>query len=238
MRGIPGLRIDRTAADGRRLRLRMVQDPEQTELTLVLPGEVEEDWVDIEGRHRRWCEDNTLRPLWANGQLDAVEADYLGAYPLLERSRSNRAAVGSGLLRRSALFHTVATFYRVQIWDDGDSWKIDARTASPRASGHDRFVDRLCHPRWGLPVHLAHRFCWCAPEGAPYQWDHTCAFYFGHAPDDGPLYLRVHASPEGYDYRRQVATLRKAGASMRWMARALPRQAVQQYEELWRESNR
>ncbi|MGW1659364.1 hypothetical protein [Streptomyces atratus] len=106
--------------------------------------------------------------------------------------------MGSALLRRIALFHTVTAFYRVQCWADGDSWKIDARTAHPRALWHDQLLQRLCHPRWGLPVHVAHRFCHCAEPDVPYQWNHTCAFYFdGHTTGtDDPLYLRVHASPK------------------------------------------
>ncbi|AJC53675.1 hypothetical protein [Streptomyces sp. 769] len=75
-----------------------------------------------------------------------MEADYLNAYPSLEGSRARRAAVGSALLRRIALFHTVAAFYRVQCWNDADSWKIDARTAHPRALWHDQLLQRLCHP--------------------------------------------------------------------------------------------
>ncbi len=92
-------------------------------------------WADIERRHRHWCEDHGLRPLWTTPHLDPVESDYLNAYPLTERSRARRAAVGSAVLRRIALFHTVTVFYRVPCWDDGDSWKIDSRTAHPRPCG-------------------------------------------------------------------------------------------------------
>ncbi|MFH8993360.1 hypothetical protein [Streptomyces sp. NPDC017940] len=231
--GIPGLRMSGINADGRQLHLHMVKDPGQTAtLVLTLPKGLTENWADIERRHRRWCEDNDLRQLWTTPQLDAVESAYLGACPSLEGSRSRRAAVGSGLLRRIALFHTVTAFYRVQCWDDGDSWKIDARTAHPRARWHDQLLQRLCHPRWGLPVHVAHRFCHCAEPDTPYQWDHTCAFYFdGHtASNDDPIYLRVHANPEGHDYHRQIATLRQVGAPADWMARAFPEQAVQQHD--------
>ncbi|MFE7402470.1 hypothetical protein [Streptomyces sp. NPDC057557] len=141
--------------------------------------------------------------------------------------------MGSALPRRIALFHTVTAFYRVQCWDDGDSWKIDARTAHPRARRHDQLLQRLCHPRWGLPVHVAHRFCHCAEPDAPYQWNHTCAFYFeGHTTGkDDPIYLRVHASPEGRDYDRQFTTLRQVGAPEAWMARALPQEAVQHHDQ-------
>ncbi|QBR04682.1 hypothetical protein D7Y56_00160 (plasmid) [Streptomyces sp. S501] len=220
-------------ADGRRMHLHTVKDPGQTAtLVLALPEGLTEGWADIERRHRRWCDDNGLRPLWAAPQLDGVESRYFSTYPSLEGSRARRAAVGSGLLRRIALFHTVTTFYRVQCWDDGDSWKIDARTAHPRARGHDQLLQRLCHPRWGLPVRVAHRYCRCAEPDTPYQWDHTCAFYFdGYTTsNDDPIYLRVHASPEGHDYDRQIATLHQVGAPSVWMARAFPEQAVQHHD--------
>ncbi|MEU1091467.1 hypothetical protein ACFYPN_31955 [Streptomyces sp. NPDC005576] len=230
--GIPGLRMNGIEADGRQLHLHTVKDGQTATLVLALPKGLTEGWADIECRHRHWCDDNGLRPLWTAPQLDGVESRHLRAYPSLEGSRARRAAVGSGLLRRIALFHTVAAFYRVQCWDDGDSWKIDARTAHPRAPWHDQLLQRLCHPRWGLPVRVAHRFCRCAEPDHPYQWDHTCAFYFegDTASNDDPIYLRVHASPEGHDYDRQIATLHQVGAPADWMARAFPEQAVQHHD--------
>ncbi|WP_258018067.1 hypothetical protein [Streptomyces noursei] len=234
--GIPGLRVSGIEAGGRQLHLHlhMVKDPGQAAtLVLVLPRGLEEGWEVIERRHRHWCEDNGLRPLWTTPHLDPVEADYLNAYPSLEGSQARRAAVGSALLRRIALFHTAAAFYRVQCWDDADSWKIDARTAHPRALWHDQLLQRLCHPRWGLPVHVAHRFCHCAEPNAPYQWNHTCAFYFdGHTTGkDDPIYLRVHASPEGRNYDWQIKTLRQVGAPEDWMARAYSQEAVQHHDQ-------
>ncbi|MEU2181037.1 hypothetical protein [Streptomyces thermolilacinus] len=231
--GIPGLRVRGIEAGGQELHLHMVKDLGQTAaLVLVLPRGLAEGWEDIERRHWHWCEENGMRPLWTTSQLDAVETAYRNDHPSLEASRTRRAAVGSGLLRRIALFHTITAFYRVQCWDDGDSWKIDARTAHPRARWHDQLLQRLCHPRWGLPVHVAHRFCHCAEPDTPYQWNHTCAFYFNGATpgNDDPVYLRVHASPEGHDYAWQIATLRQVGAPEDWMARAFPQQAVQHHD--------
>ncbi|KUM95751.1 hypothetical protein AQI95_43025 [Streptomyces yokosukanensis] len=202
-------------------------------LVLALPGGLSEGWEEIERRHRHWCEGNGLRPLWTTPGLGPVESACLNAFPSLERSRERRAAVGSALLRRIALFHTVTAFYRVQCWDDGDTWKIDAHTAHPRARWHDQLLQRLCHPRWGLPVNVSDRFCHCAEPYAPYQWGHTCSFYFaGHTTEqDDPIYLRVHASPEGRDYDRQIKTLRRTGAPAGWMSRAFPRHAIQHHDQ-------
>ncbi|WP_326763429.1 hypothetical protein OG978_01430 [Streptomyces sp. NBC_01591] len=47
---------------------------------------------------------------------------------------------------------------------------------------------------------------------------------------DDPIYLRVHASPEGRDYHQQITTLRQAGAPEDWLARAFPQQAIQHYQ--------
>ncbi|MFF6983816.1 hypothetical protein ACFZAV_40565 [Streptomyces sp. NPDC008343] len=232
--GIPGLRVSGIKTGGRQLHLHTLKDPGQAAtLVLALPRGLAEDWEDIERRHRHWCEDNGLRPLWTTPHLDPVESDYLSAYPNLENSRARRAAVGSALLRRIALFHTVTAFYRVHCWDDGDSWKIDARTAHPRALWHDRLLQRLCHPRWGLPVQPAHRFCHCAEPDAPYQSNHTCSFYFdGHTTSkDDPIYLCVHASPEGSDYDWQIKTLHQVGAPEDWMARAFPKKAIQHHDQ-------
>ncbi|MEJ8632301.1 hypothetical protein [Streptomyces sp. MS2.AVA.5] len=231
--GIPGLRMSGIEAGGRQLHLYMEKDPGQTAtLVLALPKGLTEGWADIERRHRRWCDDNGLRPLWTAPQLDGVESRYLSAYPSLECSRARRAAVGSALLQRIALFHTVTAFYRVLCWDDGGSWKIDARTAHPRARWHDQLLQLLCHQRWGLPVSVAHRFCRCAEPDTPYQRGHTCDFYFnGHTTGNAdPIYLRIHASPEGHDYDRQITTLRRVGAPAGWMARAFPEHAVQHHD--------
>ncbi|MEV0282145.1 hypothetical protein AB0I22_38040 [Streptomyces sp. NPDC050610] len=166
--GIAGLRMSGIEADDRHLHLYMVKGTGPTAtLVLALPKGLTEGWADIERRHRRWCDENGLRPLWTAPQLDGVESGYLSTYLSLEGSRARRAAVGSGLLRRIALFHTVTAFYRIQCWDDGDSWKVDARTAHPRARWRDQLLQRLCHPRWGLPVHMAHRFCRCAEPDTP-----------------------------------------------------------------------
>ncbi|OEJ36377.1 hypothetical protein BGK72_38790 [Streptomyces agglomeratus] len=224
-------------AGGRQLRLHMLDSLGRAAgLVLALPSGQAEGWEEVERRRRHWCKDNGLRPLWTAPRLDPVESAYLYACPSLERSRARRAAVGSALLRRIALFHTVAAFYRVQCWDDGDTWKIDARTAHPRAVWHDQLLQRLCHPKWGLPVNLSQRFCHCAEPDTPYQWNHTCAFYFdgNTTVKDDPLYLRIHASPEGRDYDRQIKTLRQAGAPEVWMTRAFPRQAVQHHDQQYR----
>ncbi|MEU3619804.1 hypothetical protein ABZ725_47095 [Streptomyces sp. NPDC006872] len=236
--GIPGLRVSSIDARGREMRLHMVEDRGQAAtLVLAFPRGLPEGWEEVERRHRHWCEGNGLRPLWKSPGLDPVESAYINAFSSLERSRSRRAAVGSALLRRIALFHTVTAFYRVQCWDDGDSWKIDARTAHPLAIWHDQLLQRLCHPRWGLPVQVSHRFCHCAEPDSPYQWGHTCSFYFGDRDtrEDDPVYLRVHASPEGRDYDRQIETLRQVGAPEAWMARAFPQRAIRHHEQHFQE---
>lgn len=157
--GIPGLRVRGIEARGRHLRLHMLEDlGQEGGLVLVLPGGLAEGWEEVERRHRHWCEGNGMRPLWTAPGTDPLESAYLNDYPILGRSRARRPPVGSALLRRIALFHTVTAFYRVQCWDDGDGWKIDARTAHPCALRHDQLLQRLGHPRWGLPVNMSHRF--------------------------------------------------------------------------------
>ncbi|MFE5923129.1 hypothetical protein [Streptomyces sp. NPDC056468] len=73
---------------------------------------------------------------------------------------------------------------------------------------------------------VAHRFCHCAEPDAPCQWNHTCSFYFdSHTTGkDDPIYLRIHASPEGSDFDGQIKTLHQVGAPEDWMARAFPKE--------------
>ncbi|MEU4090126.1 hypothetical protein [Streptomyces aureus] len=235
-RGILGLRISAIDPRRRQMQLHLAEElGHPTSLVLALPSGTREGWELIERRYKHWYEANGLRPLWRTPRLDRVESAHIGAYPSLEDSRAQRAPMGSALLRRTALFHTVAAFYRVQCWDDGAGWKIDARTAHPLACWHDQLLQRLCHPRWGLPVTVSDRFCFCAEPNAPYQWGHSCSFYFdrhdkkGRGNQSDPIYLRIHASPEGGTYDRQIETLSKAGAPSDWMARAFPSHAIQQY---------
>ncbi|MFD0267849.1 hypothetical protein ACFVGY_14880 [Streptomyces sp. NPDC127106] len=143
-------------ACGRKLRLDMLDSLGQAAgLVLALPSGLTGGWKDVERRHRHRCEGNGLRPLWTVPQIDPVESAYLDACASLERSRVRRAAVGSALLRRIALFPTVTAFYRVQCWYDGDTWKIDARTAHPRAVWHDQLMQRLDRSR---PVPFGDQF--------------------------------------------------------------------------------
>jgi hypothetical protein len=72
-----------------------------------------------------------------------------------EKLRKTKATAGTRLL---ALALAAQTDVSGRLGSDGHGiWKIDARTAHPRARWHDQFLQRLCHPRWGLPVHVAQR---------------------------------------------------------------------------------
>ncbi|MEU9338888.1 hypothetical protein AB0D49_38035 [Streptomyces sp. NPDC048290] len=223
-------------AGGGQLHLHTVKDPGQTAtLGLALPNGLPEEWADIEHRHRRWCADNGLRPLWTVPQLDGVESGHVNAYPSFEASRARRTAVGSGLLRRIALFHTATAFYRVQCWDDGDSWKIDARTARPRARWHDQLLHRLCHPRWGLPVRVGHRFCRCAePDAPPPVGPHLRLL---RRQQHRQRQRRPHPPARSCQRRRtrlrraEIATLHQVGAVSDWMNRTFPEQAVQRHDQ-------
>ncbi|WP_329027155.1 hypothetical protein [Streptomyces sp. NBC_00690] len=137
--------------------------------------------------------------------------------------------MGNALLRRIALFHTVGAFYRVQCWDEGEGWKIDAHSARPHALGHDRLLERLCHLRWGLPVQVSDRFCFCGEPDTPGQWGHTCSFYFGSRDTrrNDPLYLRIHTDRGRCDHEERIGALREVGAPESWIARAFPQGILQ-----------
>ncbi|MFE7951574.1 hypothetical protein [Streptomyces sp. NPDC057426] len=221
--GIAGLRVRGIDSRRRELHLELSnQCGGPGTVRLVLPSGTTDTWSEILRRVACCFEKQGFRPVWGEPGVTAAEKESLEAYPSLMRTMLQTASTGSGLLRRIALFHKVTDFYRVRCWQDGDSWKIDACAARSDPGSHDRLVQRLFHPRWGLPLTPAHRYCWCGEAYGPRQWGHTCSFYVDDKNGHHVLYLRVHTNADGPDLTERADTCRAAGAAPAWITRVFP----------------
>ncbi|MFI8769410.1 hypothetical protein ACIGN6_31525 [Streptomyces sp. NPDC053792] len=189
---------------------------------LVLPPATQDTWQAILRRVARCFEQQGFRPVWGEPGVTAAEREYLEAYPSLMRTMVRASPTGSGLLRRIALLHTVTRFYEVRCWQDGDGWKIDACVAQSDPGSHDRLVQRLLHPRWGLALTLTHRFCACGEPYGSRQRGHTCTFYADDENGRHAVYLRVHTNPDEPDEAERADTCRAAGAAPDWISRVFP----------------
>jgi len=76
------------------------------------------------------------------------------------------AWLGSGLLRRIALFHSKASAaYSVRSWISDHEWKFELSMRRDVPFDHHRFVERLIDPAWGLPAAVSHSHC--SRDGPP-----------------------------------------------------------------------
>lgn len=229
--GIVGLRVRGIESQGKEIHLGLHGEcGGPATVRLSLPAAATESWTSILQRLGSQHQAQGFRPVWSEPFLTPDERDFLTAYLSLTQAMKQAAPAGSALLRRVALFHTVAVFYRVRCWEDAGGWKIDACVSEPNADAHDRFVQRLCHPRWGFPMAVAHRFCWCGTSYSASQQGHTCSFYFDRHPaqddDAEPVYLRIHTASEGRDLAERASTCRAVGADPAWIRKVFPRTAT------------
>ncbi|MER5312614.1 hypothetical protein ABT034_33095 [Streptomyces sp. NPDC002773] len=222
--GIPGLRVGGIDARRREIHLDLLagRSGGPGSVSLVLPPRTTDTWTDILHRVAEHLGSQGAGQLWEDPGITAAEAEFLDMYPSLMANDVMAAATGSGLLRRVALFHTVTDFYRTRCWQDADSWKVDACVARTLPGSHDQLIQRLLHPRWGLPLHTAHQYCWCGDPYGPGQGGHTCSFYVENEADHHTLYLRVHTKQDGSDLTSRADVCRAVGAAPGWITRVFP----------------
>ncbi|MER5972230.1 hypothetical protein ABT112_21235 [Streptomyces sp. NPDC002055] len=156
--GVPGLRItqrDRTAVE-----LRVLGAPTRLRLT-GLPATL---WRNAVARMiDNWIDPNPTLLCWQGSPsawTDAERAhharweDVDSEYTQVQK---RGAWLGSGLLRRAALLHTVSnTFFVDGHHDGGDTATLVLRSSHVRGQGPGphNIVAALAHPVFGLPLHL------------------------------------------------------------------------------------
>ncbi|MFI0742430.1 hypothetical protein ACH4PU_30790 [Streptomyces sp. NPDC021100] len=216
--GTAGIRLLRIDEDG--LHLGLVGSSASATLT----GPTSAQWRACVADHRSWCAENQLEPLWDSAVLTEPEIALRAEHPLWERMLTDSAWLGSGLLRRIGLFHTVCSAYWLRYWYDGEDWKIDLSYEHGVPADHDALVEHLVHPVWGLPLRVDHRHCECRPCECDGGRERQCAIELAPVGNRcGGVSFRFRSAPQHRDLSTRYTRLLAAGAGQGWLQRSLPR---------------
>ncbi|MEU7144711.1 hypothetical protein ABZ942_35065 [Nocardia sp. NPDC046473] len=218
MTGIPQLRI--VSVRGRNLTVSLVG----TSSRLTLCGVPGTRWVDDIEEFRSSQGDSTETPIWLTPALTSAEKEFEDMFPRVTANSRQLAWLGSGLLRRVALFHTTSSAYRTRFWINpdrrtGGEWVFELTTRQDVAVDHDGFLARLLDPVWGLPLRIHREFCMCDVDAS---WGRECTYDLMHVGGErGVLQLRfVHARRyQGGQERQDFAAI---GSDEGWLDRVLP----------------
>jgi hypothetical protein len=207
--GVPGLRV--LAVVDRDLRLTQLDGDGQ----VVLRGAPGTDWDDILARHRHDDERDGVTPLWTDPRMTMPEQR--DAYSV--GSGRQLAWLGSGLLRRVALFHSFTNANSVATWITGDRWTFALEVVRSVPLDHGLIVDRLRDSVWGMSVQVVDTRCNC--DFGDGQRESSCAIDLKDAGGQrGTLHLRFRwAGDTDSEVRERY---RRVGAHPAWLDRVLP----------------
>lgn len=212
--GVVGLRV--IDCDGPDLLVRLAG----TESRLVLRAVPHTRWESVIAAWHDGFAGSDDAPVWHEPAMTRAERrqDYLlGIDKAL-------AWIGSGLLRRAALFHTMTSAYSTTMWTTGKVWMVEMDTRSDVAHDHQSFISCLLDPAWGLPVRLSDQWCECGTAPDPDN-DRCCMVELEHTGlEQGSVRLRFRHIHHSFDSGRRRELLR-AGADWQWLDRVLPEPA-------------
>ncbi|WP_405748375.1 hypothetical protein OG232_00150 [Streptomyces sp. NBC_01411] len=215
--GIAGIRILEVDSIGLHLGLA------GTDGRVILTGLEPKQWWSLLGKHRAFCADNDLVPLWDRPVLTTFEATYLAGDSSWLEERADRAWIASGLLRRIALLHTVTKPYGVRYWQHGLGWKFELTYEHGVPVQHDVLLAHLTHPGWGLALQPTREHCACKPCDCDGGAERNCWYKLdagGEHRDEIMFHFR--RTRAGYESARAYGRLVAAGAEPDWLAQALP----------------
>ncbi|GAA2718484.1 MULTISPECIES: hypothetical protein [Streptomyces] len=215
--GVPGLRL--LGIDEHGLHIGMVG----TDASATLTGPTPDRWRSLLDKHRAWCRENDLTPLWDTAYLSEPEAAYRAKEAEWHRILADSAWLGSGLLRRIGLFHTVVSPFCLRYWFDGVDWKVELKYEHGVALHHDELVQYLTHPSWGLPLRVHHRHCECRPCDCDGGRERICWIELAPTTQHrGGISFRFRSTDRDRDHSAVHAKLVSSGAPKSWLERALP----------------
>ncbi|MFE7533367.1 hypothetical protein ACFU67_03720 [Streptomyces rhizosphaericola] len=193
-----------------------------TDSRLVLRGTPGTRWRDVLAERRRDLEEGGLLPLWDEAEVSSYELEDEREFASLVRTGNDLAWLGSGLLRRIAMFQNFSTAYSTRSWITGDEWIFELDTLRDVPLDHDGFLDRLMDEILGLPLRITRRYCDCRLLGRARGYQ--CTFYLEHRHPDvrGVMQIRFRwgDSVYGDDVRDRLEDL---DADQDWLDRVLPR---------------
>ncbi|MEU6404528.1 hypothetical protein [Streptomyces sp. NPDC046985] len=194
--GVPGLRItqrDRTAVElrvlGTHTRLRLTGLPATLWRNAV--ARMIDRWIDPDPTLLCWQSSSSA---WTDAER-AHHARWEDVNDEFTQVQKRGAWLGSGLLRRVALLHTVSnTFFVDGYHGGGDGARLVLRSSHVRGQGPGphNIVAALVHPTFGLPLHLK-RFRGDTDE----SWGGDQQFVLGDQDKTAILDIRAEAKRPG-----------------------------------------
>ncbi|MFC9141511.1 hypothetical protein ACFWGE_05720 [Streptomyces bacillaris] len=192
---------------------------------LVLRGAQGTRWRHLLAERRRDLEEGGLLPLWDEAEVTSYELEDEREFASLVQTGNDLAWLGSGLLRRIAIFQNFSTAYSTRSWITGDEWIFELDTHRNVPLDHDAFLDRLMDEAWGLPLRITRRYCDCSLLGTGRR-GYQCTFYLEHRHPDvrGVIQVRFRWGDPVYgdDVRERLEDL---DADQDWLDRVLPRRS-------------
>lgn len=215
--GVPGLRVTQLD-DGNLLTLARPDGSAR----LVLRGPLGTQWRDAERRVSQIFSDSGLKPLWRRHGLTAEEAKDGNRFRPRAHDPYGPARLGSDLLRRIALFGRGRAF-AVRCWPMDGRWHLSLETSAAvdgHRELHDRFIEWLVDPEYGLPLTVDAGRSTCTCDGGTF-----CLFELTHngSDFDGRLSVMFRKDTGRLDDIEQHLTA--VGADPAWLERVLPKPA-------------
>lgn len=216
--GVTGLRV--AHVHGVDLHLRRVG----TDSRIIIRGIPGCNWTKYLNERWNLLAENGYPPLWKSSSWTDHERHHEESAPTVSRIERDIAWLGSGLLRRVALFHTASSAYSTRSWISDDEWIFELDAQYDVGIDHETLLSRLTDPIWGLPLRIAEHYCTCGnprlPDDSRYM--RQCIYYLEH-PEGRPcgLQIRFRADPAGHEYDAREQ-LERLGADMAWLDRVLP----------------
>lgn len=218
--GITGLRV--AGVHGTDLHLTLA-GTESRCVIRAIPGTVWKEHLD-----KRWeaLVEAGCPPLWSHPSSCTEERNHLASHRLVVQTDHDIAWLGSGLLRRIALFHTSSSAHRTRSWISDDEWVFELDTWHSVIVDHDTLLSRLTDPTWGLPLRIGRQHCECSDRPRTRSWHMRQCIYdlvhCGGLPCGLQLRFRWGPAIEGETPEAERKELRRLGADRAWLDRTLP----------------
>lgn len=166
-------------------------------------------WRHVLSLRQRHLETDGSRPRWDPACLLEYEDEIVDSY-------ASCAPLGSALLRRLAIFHSLGAPYIVHGWINRDTWILELTTdhvssCSPDLKvRHDKFLSLLCDEHLGLPLRIDTDTSYCICQ-RPFGFGAACAYTLvpRHGQPQQQLQIRFRWVPGQRDYIEAFHRARK-----------------------------
>ncbi|WP_280269135.1 hypothetical protein [Nocardia wallacei] len=187
-----------------------------TEARLSLRGGFHTNWRMALANRRRAIAtyEEGARPMWNDPSREPDE------FPGFSRMHREIAWLGSGLLRRVALFQSATNAFQVSGWCCDEQFKFALDTTPQAWTDHTAFESAISNPLWGLGLTPQTRWCYC--DRMPNE-SCTCTVILTHPSSRaGGLQLRFGCTTPPKDFDDMIAYPSRRKTYKQWHRRVFP----------------